>query len=98
MQAKTTLKEKLKSYSVLAGSLAGFGTVANAQIVYTDVTPDYTAVNNNDSFLLDLNNDLVMDFKIKNVVSGPVNYFVTYMYGMNAVAGPMSTVLPYSQI
>jgi hypothetical protein len=56
---KKSLQEKLKAYSAVAGSVAA--TSAGAQIVYTDVNPDFVA---HDSviYVLDLNNDLTPDF------------------------------------
>ncbi len=58
---KTILSSKLKSYSALAGSLLAVSGAAEGQIVYTNIT-DYTATNNGDAYLLDLNNDTNDDF------------------------------------
>lgn len=61
---------KLRSYSLLAGSLLGVRFSANAQIIYTDVIPDDTIKASNvwgsmaQSFDLDLNNDGVTDFTL----------------------------------
>lgn len=46
---KTLLKDKLKSYSALASAVFGTAAAADAQIVYTDVTPDVTLSVINDS-------------------------------------------------
>jgi hypothetical protein len=60
---KSTIQNKLKSYSALAGTVAAAVSTSNAQVVYTDVAPDVT-VNSGGMFNLDLNNDAVADFKI----------------------------------
>ncbi len=61
---KTQLKDNLKKYSALAGSVA-VSSVATSQIIYTDINPDVWLHNHNDSMQLDLNNDLIMDYTFK---------------------------------
>jgi hypothetical protein len=75
-----TLDSKLIMYSAVAVGVIG-ASQAQAQIYHTDVDPDKT-VNVNDSFLLDLNNDGVMDFNLK---VAQVNTTST-TYGMNIIA------------
>lgn len=58
------LKDKLRKYSGLAGSVA-VSSIATSQIVYTDINPDAYLHNHNDSMQLDLNNDLIMDYTFK---------------------------------
>jgi hypothetical protein len=59
-----TLRGKLKSYSVLAGSVLAMGNVADAQIIYTNI-PDTTFSAQGESGLaIDLNNDSISDFTI----------------------------------
>lgn len=61
----STLRNRLKQYSALAGSMVAVAGVANSQVVYTDI-PDtvFTAVNPfpGDTLALDLNNDGITDF------------------------------------
>jgi hypothetical protein len=73
MEKKSTLNNKLKSYSALAGTLIAGGTAADAQIVYTDVTPD-ASVTTGSMYNLDLDNNSVVDFQIALAHQ-------TYMYG-----------------
>lgn len=56
------LRNALKKYSALAGATAAV-TAASGQIEYTDVNPDST-FSGNHQFDFDLNNDLIMDFRI----------------------------------
>ncbi len=58
-----TLKGKLKSYSVLAGSVLAMGNVADAQIIYSDI-PDTTFDASESGLTFDLNNDSITDFTI----------------------------------
>ena len=63
------LKSKLAAYSAIASSLLLVGKFVDAQIVYTDISPDlkffdFNSYSNPDSFRLDLNNDGMFDFKI----------------------------------
>lgn len=60
---KFDLEKKVLKYSSVAGSIVAFAGAASAQIVYTDVNPDET-YNEDDAYLLDVNNDLVTDFAI----------------------------------
>jgi len=59
-----TFKTKLRSYSLLTGSLLATGLSANAQIIYTDVTPDDT-INLGNEVAYDLDNDGNVDVKIR---------------------------------
>jgi hypothetical protein len=58
-----TLRGKLKSYSVLAGSVLAMGNVADAQIIYSDI-PDTTFDESESGLTFDLNNDAITDFTI----------------------------------
>ncbi|MGL5890011.1 MAG: T9SS type A sorting domain-containing protein [Bacteroidia bacterium] len=55
------LQKKLKSYSLTAGTLT-MAAAANAQINYTDISPDQT-VNGPTPFTLDMNGDATADFE-----------------------------------
>jgi len=56
---KVTLKKIIKYCSFAS---AGISTNANADIIYTNIEPDYTFTDN--SYIIDLNNDAISDFKI----------------------------------
>lgn len=72
---KRPIKEKLIAYSALAGT---FCTTANSQIVYTDIDPDITINVDGEAFDLDLNGDLIKDFRFRKVLlSTDVNSFET---------------------
>jgi hypothetical protein len=63
MENKTTsLNNKLKSYSALAGTLIAAGSSVDAQVVYTDVLPDATVLTGT-TYDLDLDNNAVVDFQ-----------------------------------
>lgn len=63
MKSNKTIQKKLKSYSALAGTIAAAVGSADAQVIYTDVSPDST-INTNETYNLDLNNDDVVDFQL----------------------------------
>ncbi len=73
------LKNRLKSYSAVAGGLAAFAPIAGAQIVYTDLDPDVNILGS--TYFLDLNNDGDKEFYIFQ------NHFVgtDIVYSMDAV-------------
>lgn len=86
---KPKLSKRLVSYGALASSLAGIAE-ANGQIVYTDVNPDY-AGGNNISYMIDLDNNGVNDFTIRQEHSyynwyGYI-YSYNYLYMDPLVAG-----------
>ncbi|MBA3647881.1 MAG: T9SS type A sorting domain-containing protein [Chitinophagales bacterium] len=71
MKKKGTLSDKLKNYSLLAGSVMASSLAAQAQVIYTDISPDKVLGGSVPSSFpdvqidsLDLNNDGVTDFKI----------------------------------
>lgn len=86
MENKSTLNKKLKSYSALAGTLVAASTAANAQVIYTDVTPDATTATGA-SYGLDLNNDGTVDFQM-GLTHG------TYMYGTMAINYDYAVIAP----
>ena len=63
MEKNSTLNKKLKSYSALAGTLVAAGS-ANAQVMYTDVSPDATVNGASGAYNLDLDNNTVTDFTL----------------------------------
>ena len=74
---KDSLGEKLKNYSLLAGSILAPTFAAHGQIVYTDLIPDVTlggvlpaTYPDTSTYALDLNNDGVFDFNITLTILG----------------------------
>ena len=61
MKKQLTLSEKLKRYSLLTGGAMATALAGDAQIVYTDVVPDFVGSGDMD-YQIDLNNDGVVDF------------------------------------
>ena len=60
------LQKRLGKYTAAAAALVG-ATGANAQIVYTDVNPDFAHPGNEIGYGLDLNNDANFDFALFSV-------------------------------
>lgn len=99
---KPILHKKLKAYSALAGSVIAVGSIADAQVVYTDVTPDTTFTNNGDFYNLDLDNNSSVDFKLlltrlnNATTSGTsyINLVEVDPVSLNAAVGTSSTNIP----
>jgi hypothetical protein len=87
METKTSaLNKKLKSYSAIAGTLVAASNTTDAQIVYTNLTPDAT-INTGETFDLDLDNNGAVDFQFK-VSHG------TYMYGTLPITYDLGQIFP----
>ncbi len=88
---KKALQSKLKSYSALAGSVALISTQSDAQMVYTDITPDTTAAVNGAFYDLDVDNNGITDFSISlNLTSASgstTNKVLATPTGTNSIAG-----------
>lgn len=106
---KSLLKEKLKSYSALATAVFGSAAAADAQIVYTDVNPDFmsTTTNGNfDTYEVDFNNDGTSDLAVGTYgylynyggTDYQFNYVLTIVQNSNvaAMVGTMQTLGSYS--
>jgi hypothetical protein len=87
MKTNTTIQKKLKTYSALAGTFAAGMNAADAQVVYTNVTPDST-LNAGEIFNLDLNNDAVADFKLLQKSGVYASYFSYDAVAVYALNGP----------
>lgn len=61
-------RNKLKSYSALAGTMMAAGT-ADSQVIYTDISPDVMVNTDGGSYDLDLNNDGTFDFTFTETLS-----------------------------
>jgi hypothetical protein len=91
---KKNLQKRISKYTAVAGAVVS-AAGAQAQVVYTDVNPDYShdAVENGSYslFPLDLNNDQTIDFVIASkdtITSAHVRFTLAAPYGAgNAVAG-----------
>jgi hypothetical protein len=71
MKKTISLEKKIKSYSAIATGILAISATAQGQIIYHDVNPDVT-LTGNDSLVLDLNNDSIIDFTLQHIhyVSG----------------------------
>lgn len=91
----TTLQKKLKSYSIMAGSMLAISQFVEAQIIHTNI-PDTTFSENETGLSFDLNNDGTTDFTfflIKSDSGGTINHlvdgFASNVY--NEIAGSAGT-------
>jgi hypothetical protein len=98
------LQKRLGKYTAAAAALVG-ASGANAQIVYTDVNPDFAHPGNEIAYGLDLNNDANFDFAMFSadtvVSSGArIRYTVIAPYGTaaasNAIAGESPSGYDYA--
>jgi hypothetical protein len=91
MKKKLLIDEKkLAGFTAMAGAVLA-GNSADAQIVYTDVSPDVVVDTNNTMYDLDFNNDAIADvsFAVQNVQGAGTYSGLTYTYnGTYAVAAP----------
>jgi hypothetical protein len=74
---KTTsskLSKQLAKYGALTAAIAGVAD-ASGQIIYTDVTPDFTGAGG-DEYFLDLNNDGTNDFRIFNTAGSSGEFYL----------------------
>ena len=84
------IDSKIKKYLALAGGITTVVSGANAQVVYTDVNPDYLLSGNLSVYPLDLNNDASPDFMLMNLdtlinyVSTSSSNIVTYNINVDA--------------
>lgn len=91
----TLLSGKLKSYSLMAGSLLGVSSNAGAQILHQNIS-DTTYTDSETGLSFDLNNDGITDFTfflIKSGTSPSVNQFVGGFASNvdNEIAGSVGT-------
>jgi hypothetical protein len=101
---KKTLQNRLTKYSAAAFAVVG-AAGANAQIVYTDVDPDYNGnapTGDFDGVAIDLNNDATIDFVVGSVdtllTGGRLRTTYVLPYGTvgNAIAGETPSGYDYA--
>ena len=83
---KKKTDSKIKKYLALAGGISTAFSGANAQVVYTDVNPDYLLSGNLSTYSLDLNNDASPDFMLMalDTLINYVSYSTTYNINIDA--------------
>ena len=87
---KATLSKKIKSYSALAGSIIAVSASADAQVVYTDVSPDSVINTSGGFYNIDLNADGTTDFQVLTMSVSTSGYVYDYVaclpnQSMNAI-------------
>ncbi len=70
---KDSFEKKLAAYIAMSSAFLAVHSNANAQIIYTDVNPDF--VSSNGSYYLDLNNDGIVDFNLNASMSASYSYY-----------------------
>lgn len=103
MKRYVTLAEKLKSYSLLAGSIVASSFAAQGQIIYTDIVPDvelggsvptsYPALTTHD---IDMNNDGEVDFKVTMNIKAPLGNDFSFFEKMDAANNPSNLIHSYT--
>lgn len=99
---KKDLQNKLAKYSAAAGAAVLAVGSTNAQIVYTDVNPDFVHPGNETGVGLDLNNDATFDFAIYSAdtvdAGTQYEYTVVAPYGTvgNEIAGETPSAFDYA--
>src|ERR1043165_1577984 len=102
MKKANTLSEKLKSYSLLAGSMFA-SSVAAGQIIYTDVNPDVElggavplSFTYDSAYALDLNNDGTVDFRIRLDIYSALNPGYAFREKIRWENNSFNWVVPYT--
>lgn len=85
------LLKKFKQYAILTGGIIVAGSkMAHAQIVHTDVNPDFIG-GLNTSYDIDFNNDGIIDVTINQAYSTWTGPYATYTYSYLRASGPTGT-------
>ncbi len=102
---KKELQKRLSKYTAAAAALTVGATGVNAQIVYTDVDPDFSHLGDEIGVGLDMDNDGNFDYILVSadtlVAGGPrVRYTIVAPYGsvasMNSIAGETPSAYNYA--
>lgn len=92
MERNNTLKLKCRvKFSFYLCLFLGVANI-NAQIIYTDIEPDFTSVNLGDQYNLDLNNDGTVDFSLKSYSEA---YYDWLQIGTNTNGNGVLSVIPW---
>ncbi|HYG50732.1 MAG TPA: T9SS type A sorting domain-containing protein [Flavobacteriales bacterium] len=97
MKKNSTLQQKLKSYSAVAGAVTAATAVttdAEAQIIYTDVSPDLVVNVSGTGYNFDLNGDATVDFTV-GFQSGTYSGFAynyIFAYSLTPTTNQIDTV------
>jgi hypothetical protein len=89
MEKFRLLSEKIKSYSLFSTALLASTAVADAQIVYTDLEPDFwgLTINGGSAFDVDLNNDGIIDLTVTGVRNYSASNSWHLVEGVTAASG-----------
>ena len=70
-------------------------TFLNAQIIYTDIVPDFTSENMGDYYDLDIDNDGTTDFHLESINSAELIWVESIANGVNAIRAVGGPFEPY---
>lgn len=103
MNKYITLADKLKGYSLLAGSIVASSFAAQGQIIYTDVNPDvelggsvpssYPEVT---TYGIDMNNDGHVEFKVTMNLKAPLGTNFSFNEKIDAASNPSNLIHSYT--
>lgn len=103
MSKYTTLTEKLKGYSLLAGSIAASAFGAQAQIIYTNVNPDVelggsvpASYPELTTYAVDMNNDGSVDFNINMNIKAPLGNEFSFFEKIDNAGNPSNLIHSYT--
>ncbi len=83
MKENSTLDSKLKKYAALAGTVTAAVSSVSAQVNYTDLNPDVLVTGNLDTYLLDLNADLLPDYGFATIDTAFGGTFSGFSYNVD---------------
>ena len=78
------ISKRIKKYVKTAAAILSSSSLANASVVYTDVVPD-VALNPNDTFNIDINNDAIVDFDLSFSTSSGGGGFTSRLIKMEGL-------------
>ena len=93
MKENSTLESKLKKYASLAGTVTAAISTVSAQVNYTDLNPDVLVTGNLDSYLLDLNGDLIPDFSFVTLDESLSGTFSGLSYAVDYAGAQLNTTV-----
>lgn len=76
MNKDLQLSKRLKQYAGIAAAMTGVATTANAQVVYTDVSPDETYGMGQGPRAIDMNSDSAPDFALQMASNTSSGWYV----------------------